>query len=533
MSLDPQTLDPSLEGSFAPREHRRVRVGPVSLPAPSVRDITGAIRQLRVDLARPGPIRTGRLAGLSMGAAIWTLAWPVLAESTLNSTIALVDTFLAAHLPGPDAADAVGAAAYLLWFVGLITMAIGVGATALISRSMGAGRTAVARAALGQSMLMALIGGVATGAALAIAAPALAGLMSLSPSASAEFVRYIWAYGVGVPCSTLLFAGTACCRGAGDTVRPLRVMAVVNVVNLGAAWTLSHVLGLGVVGIGLGTALAHLVGAALILRALARGTPGVMLRWRWLTPHRVTIYRLLRLGMPNFFETFGMWVANFLVILMVGWMSAASLRAAPDGQGGGLIGAHLIAIRIEAFSFLGGFAMGIAAGALAGQYLGAGAPLLARRAALVCAGVAATIMGLMGLVMIFVGPTITGLVSEQSAHLQMTPTLLLITGLIQVPFALAIVLRSTLHGAGDVRAVMWMTWISQWGLRVPMAYAFSGVEIPLPAFLGGAPGQFIANPFPFNWGLPGLWIGLCAEICIRCALYAWRFAGNQWMHARV
>ncbi len=75
-----------------------------------------------------------------------------------------------------------------------------------------------------------------------------------------------------------------------------------------------------------------------------------------------------------------------------------------------------------------------------------------------------------------------------------------------------------------------MSWISQWGLRLPLAYAISGVDIPLPAWLGGGT---LINPFPFHLGLPGLWIGLCAEIALRCVIYAWRFHSNAWMKARV
>jgi Na+-driven multidrug efflux pump len=101
---------------------------------------------------------------------------------------------------------------------------------------------------------------------------------------------------------------------------------------------------------------------------------------------------------------------------------------------------------------------------------------------------------------------------------------------VQVPFAYAIVLRSALHGAGDVRAVMVLTWICQWGLRLPLCYLLSGVDLPLPAALGGG---VLENPSPVDWGLTGLWIGLCAEIALRSLIYTARFLGGKWMRARV
>lgn len=504
---------------------------------------------------RSGPIKAGRLAGLSMSSAIWVLAWPILIESVLNSTVGLVDTMLASSI-SKAAADGVAAAAYLLWFVGLITTAIGVGATALISRSLGAGHRAVANAALGQAMIAAGAAGVVVGVVMAAAAPSLAGLFSLGPSASTDFVRYMRAIAVGVPFSTVMFAGIACARGAGDTLRPLWAMVVVNIVNLVVAWLLAGhdlvttslvdgqavrtvwlrhpmpaSLHLDALGIGLGTMTAHMTGAAVIVLFHLRGRSGIVLKRLWLRIHAVTIKRLVRLGLPNFFETFGMWAGNMLVVLMVSLLNVAHVHDLKDAaDAGGLLGAHLIAIRIEAFSFLPGFSMGIAAGALAGQYLGAGAPAMARRAALRCAGIAAALMGLMGVGFILFGRPIAGLVSAQAEHIELAPRLLAITGLVQVPFALAIVLRSTMHGAGDVRAVMIMTWISTWGLRLPLAYAISGVEIPLPEVFGGG---VLVNPFPWRLGLPGLWMGLCIEIVVRAVIYGARFWHGGWMKARV
>lgn len=525
---DRATVDEQASGAFAAPDPVASDLAEPAIPAGPEPGHTHAPRR------QAGPIKSGRLAGLSMSAAIWTMAWPVLCESLLNSLIGLVDTFLASKI-SQAATDAVGGAAYVLWFMGLLTMAIGVGATALVSRSMGAGRMAVARATLGQAMLLAILGGLGLAVLLALLAHPLASILSLRGEAYDDFVIYLRAYCLGVPFSTVLFAGTACARGAGDTLRPLITMVAVNIVNLALVWTLAHELHLGVLGIGLGTAGAHAVGAGLVLYFHARGASGVRLAARWMRPHRVTIYRLVRLGLPNFFETTGMWIVNFTVILMVGWMS---LKASGDAvaagahphDSAGLLGAHLWAIRIEAFSFLPGFAMGTAAGAIVGQYLGAGAPHLARRAALICAAMAGGMMGLAGLLLIVLGGPIMHALSEQPAHRELTPQLLVICGLAQLPFGLAIVWRSTLHGAGDVRAVMLLTWLSQAGLRLPLAYAFSGVDVPIPAAFGGG---FIDNPFPFDGGLPGLWVALCTELTIRAFLYGGRFFHGGWMRARV
>ena len=144
-----------------------------------------------------------------------------------------------------------------------------------------------------------------------------------------------------------------------------------------------------------------------------------------------------------------MWSANLLVLLVIGMVAAAE---AVDGvPKEGLQGAHLIAIRWESFSFLPGFAVGTAAGALAGQYLGARNTRMARISILACTGVAMVIMGALGLVFIFGGDILTRIISDQPVHRQETPTLLVICGTVQVFFAITMVLRQGLRGVGDTR----------------------------------------------------------------------------------
>lgn len=475
-----------------------------------------------------------------MWAAIATLAWPVMIDQILGTVVGLVDTILAAGI-SEAAADAVGSASYIMWFVGLFFVSLDIGATALIARSIGAGRRAVANAAVGQSLLLALAIGCALGVVLFTAAPLLVRIMSLKGEAAGEFITFLRIMAIDAPVIAVMYAGIACLRGAGDTLRPMRALLVVNVVNLIASWSLAGVdlaitrdvngvatrhvwlhnpfgFNLGVAGIGLGTMLGHLCGAALILITLARGTASIRIIGRRLRPHWVTLARILRVGFPSFLEMVGMWFGNFLVVLIVGLVGA------------GVVGAHMIAIRVEAFSFQLGFAIAIASATLAGQYLGAGSPEMARRAIVRCAVVAAAIMGTIGLLFVLIPHTIVGLVSGQPTHLAQTPSALFITGLVQIPFAIGIVLRQAMRGVGDVRATMWITWLSTYAARLPLVYLFSGVALPLPSWLGG--GTF-ANPLGLEPSLRGVWIGLSIEIVIRGAAFFARFLQGGWAKSRV
>ena len=488
---------------------------------------------------RPGGIKAGRLAGLSMWAAIWVLAWPILIESLLNALVGLVDTTLSAGI-SEAATDAIGVGSYIIWFLGMMAMAIGVGSTALIARSVGAGKIAVANATVGQSIILAAIVGVVVGVLLAVLAGPMATLMHLSDDAGPLFVEYIRFLALAVPVMSIGMVGAACLRGAGDSLRPLVMMAAVNVVNIGVSWALSGVdiaartvsdtgeigrkvilenpfpFDLGIRGIALGTLVAWFIGTIIVLAVLWRGRSGVVLLRRRLRLHATTMRRLVRIALPNFVESVGMWTGNLITLLFVGWMGVA-----------GLFGAHIVAIRVEAFSFTPGFAMGLASATLVGQYLGAGDQAQARLAIRRCAMISAGIMGFFGAAFILIPEQIVGLFTQQPTHLEYAPKLLFVCGWIQIPFAIGMTLRNGLRGSGDTRVVAIITWTSTYAIRLPLAWVLCGVDIPLGS-LGSIP-----NPNPYEWGLVGLWVGLCAAHVVRATLFVLRYLHGGWARIRV
>jgi Na+-driven multidrug efflux pump len=205
-----------------------------------------------------------------------------------------------------------------------------------------------------------------------------------------------------------------------------------------------------------------------------------------------------------------MWFANFFVLRFIG--DIAVHTTSETGTNEGLQGSHIITIQWEAFSFLPGFAMGIAAGALAGQYLGAGNPGLARRSIIACTGVAILIMGTLGVVFMLFGDTLTQVISDQPAHLEAVPTLLFICGATQVFFALTMVIRQALRGVGDTKWTFAITTVSSYAVRLPLAWLL-GVY--------------------FELGLTGIWLGLSGEIVVRAALFVGRFLHGGWARLKV
>src|SRR5215831_2201643 len=117
---------------------------------------------------------------------LFLLSMPVLAEQVLHMFVGLNDTYLANHVEhgaSPEnaaAAAAVGTVSYILWFVGLISGAVGSGATAIIARATGAKHRRLANSICGQAMSAAIIVGLVLWATMCFFAGHLSGMTGLS-----------------------------------------------------------------------------------------------------------------------------------------------------------------------------------------------------------------------------------------------------------------------------------------------------------------------------------------------------------------
>jgi len=459
-----------------------------------------------------------------MAASIAILAIPVLLEQFANAFVGLADIVMTGHLPediATAALDGVGTGSYIRWFVGICSAAIGIGGMALISRSIGSGDLKLAESALGQTVTFGFFWGLLIAVVLWFSAPLISTLAQLSPEASGYCEQYVRIVSIGMPAMVVLFAMIMCSHGAGETTRPFLIMIVINIVNILASWSLSGVdlyadgalvlanpfgFDWDVGGIAAGTTISRLVGALLMLLVMFRGIKDLKLTVESMKPDFDVLWRIVRVGIPNFFEGLGMWAGNFAVIIIIGWIAVRT------GQESGLMGAHSIAIQWEAFSFLPGFALGVAAGTLAGQYLGAQNPKMAAKSVHICLILGMLMMGGFGFIFIFAGEFLTSIISDDPTHMELTPTLLDIGGAIQIFFAMAMIIRQALRSIGDTKACMLITWLSTYLLRLPLAF-----------YLG----------YVLELGLPGVWLGLCGELVFRGIFFLARFLQGRWKTIKV
>lgn len=465
----------------------------------------------------PRPL-SGRLAGLGLGQQIFLLAiWPFF-QQLLSWLVSFVDTAVAGHLTR-EATSAIAVGGYINWFMGLMVMGIGSGGAALIARAVGGGHKRLASAGVGQSLLLGAIVGVVVGVFVFAVAHPIGAVAGLSGESLALCKQYLWITAMGVPLAAVLFVSAACMTAAGDTRNPFYVMVVVNIINLILTLVLAmdHLpiirgqleipgFGLGVMGIALGTVAGWFCGAGLMVWLLMRPSGAIRLHLHRLRPHRHTINRIWRVAYPNLLDRGGHWAGNWVIIMLVGVIGKRS------EVGDAVQGAHIIAIRIEAISFLPALAFAAAAGTLTGQYLGANDPVMARKAARQCWFIGAGIMTLVGLVFITVPEALVRILTDIPVFLETSPDLVRICGFVQFFFGSALVLQGAMRGAGDTRMPAILSNSLTWGLRLPAAFILGYV---------------------LDMGLVGIWLALCGELFVRGCVFIARYKQDGWLKAKV
>ncbi len=451
-------------------------------------------------------VPAGLEPGIGLSRQVLRLAWWPLLELIMASLVGFVDTALAGHLPAEAVAstNAIGIGSYVNWLIGLMGAALGVGSTAIIARAAGAGRWDEADEALGQSMTAAVVWGGAVGLVVLLAAPAIGMLVGLTGRSLELCTLYLRLVAVITPMRGVLFVGGACLRGAGDTRSPFFIMLVVNVVNIGVSLLLvlgpAPIGGHGLKGIAVGTVAAWAFGGVVMLALLAHGRRRIALHGCRMRPRWAMLKRIIRVGLPNLAENSGMWVGNFVVLMIVGRL------------GDEAVGAQIIVVRAESLSFLPGASLGLAASILAGQYLGARDPQTARKALWMCVAYGVGLMTAFGVAFIIVPEAFVRLLSSEPVFLEMCPPLLRLAGFAQIGFAFYLVLSGGLRGAGDTRTTMILTFIGTYLVRLPLVYVLA---------------------LPMGLGLWGVWLAISIELMLRGGMYLGRFLHGGWTKIEV
>lgn len=434
---------------------------------------------------------------------ILKLAWPVAVERFSISVLSAVDAALVGRYVGANGLAAIGIGTLLFWIPLSGALAVDVGSTAVVARDIGAGDRSRVQAALHASIVIALLWGLFCTVVVFAAAPLLMRAMGAEKEVVAHGVDFLRAGSIGFPMLMVLYAVSGSLRGMGNTWMPMVILIVVNLVNAAVTFLLisGALADLGTLASGIGYASAGVTGGVLALALAASGfTPVKLDVGHLFAIDRGAVSRLLHIGLPVGLEEMQFMFAFLAYTRIVARLGTEQLAA------------HSLALRSLELAILPGFALGTAATALVGQYLGAGLPDVAEAIAKRIRLFAIVALVTMAVLQFVLAPYVVELFVDDPDVVATGTTLLRVFAFALPGMAVHSSLSGVLRGAGDVRFVLYTFTFTAWGVRVPVA-AFMVIVLGLT--------------------VPFAWTAAVAENWVRAALVQRRFQQGKWKSLRV
>ena len=392
------------------------------------------------------------------------IAWPQFIEGFLRILDQIADLVWAGFL-GTRAIAGMGVAQQYTQMAFTGRQGIDVSQRAMISRAVGMGNYALANhilwqawtMTLGFSLIMVVIG-------LFFTEPLLR-LLGLSDEVISQGAPYMRLHFIGHVAIAFQQVSGHALAAAGDTLTLMKATTVARIAHL--ILSPMFVFGLlgfpemGLAGAAMGNIIAHSIAVGLLFWVLFRGTSRLHMRVSQYKLDWILLSQMFRLAVPAALNGIERTVSQMVMIFFV----------APFGDIP--LAAFTITRRVEMFANLGSQGMGLASGVIVGQSLGAGNPDRAKKTVYWAIAYVMLVKSIL-CVLLFAFPTqILSIFSRDPEFLQLAQTWIRITVLGFLFMGAGQVFQNSFQMAGDTIAPLLITFVSLWGVGIPLAYALS------------------------------------------------------------
>jgi putative MATE family efflux protein len=424
------------------------------------------------------------------------LGWPIAVQQTLNTLMRTVD-IVVTGLFSPAAVAAIGLADLYAQLPLRVGLGLGAGAIALSSQDTGRGADLGRDRAITQALLIGALCGLPLVAVGLLFSHDLIAILGAERAVVELGGTYLLVVFAAAPMRIVGLVGARSLQGAGDTRTPMLVNGGTNALNILLTVTLGLGIGvaprLGILGVGLATAISRLLEAVVITGAMTtRWTPVSLTR-----PRDPTVTRqLVAVSTPTFAEGMSTSLANFpfnALLLLFGTEAAAAYHI------GRRIYQQLTGPLYRSLSTVTSI--------IVGQRLGQGDPEEARYAATAILGFGVVLLGLAGVVLFVGSEVLADLFTDDRATARYAVQFTRVFGVSMVFFGVFFPLAGALRGAGDTRTPFYARLLGAFVFMLGLSYLLA---------------------VPLGYGLFGVYVGVVLSYVCWAAVAAAGFLWGDW-----
>ena len=432
---------------------------------------------------------------------IVNLSIPSILAQISATVMFFIDASMVGHL-GARASAAIGLVETTGWLLGGLASAANMGFSVQVAHYIGANNFEAARRVLRQSLVCCLIWAVSITLIALSCSPFLPywldGTDEIAHDASLYFMLFS-VFGIFFQMEGLAGSMLKC---SGNMKIPSMLNILMCVMDVVFNYLFIYLLELGVMGAALGTGVAMLITAGLMLYFLLWRSDmlGIFKKQREqresfpaFRPTSDVVTTALKIGAPMGLQHMLMGSAQIVSTLIVAPLGTIAIAA------------HSLAITVESLCYMPGFGISEAATTLVGQGIGAGQKQLTRSFANMSVSLGIGVMTLMGVLMFIFAHELMSVMSPVAAIQALGAYCLRIEAFAEPMFAAAIVCNGVFIGAGDTLKPAIMSLCSMWGVRLTLA-------------------ALLAR----EYGLKGVWTAMAIELTFRGVIFLCRLFYGHW-----
>ena len=433
---------------------------------------------------------------------LWSLSWPIIISSSLNSLGPTFDMIWIGRL-GADAVAGVGVAGMIVGVVNSMVMGVFTGLSAMISRAVGAGDKETAVKVARQGIVLGILLSVMMAVIGAFLSKPLMAMFNLSSNVVTLGSAYLSIQLIGMVAMVFEWLTNNTMQASGDTMNPLRIALVARVLAIILSpalvfgwWIFPK---MGVRGPALAGVITFCIGGGVGIWFLFSGRTRLKLDFKGFKPDFKIIWRMLKLGAPA--------AINFGQMNVVGLViTGAIARFGTDA-----VAANTILSRVEQVIMMPGQGLGNAAGVLAGQNLGAGKPKRAEKSGWIAVSLVVSMLIAFALGIFFWAKPVVSIFTNDQAAITYGASFLRIACAGYIIVGVSLVLPPCINGAGDTFVPMLAGIVSMWGAQIPLAYILPNTSL----------------------GVYGVRWAIVVAVWLRALTYIVYFRSGRWKRKRV
>jgi putative MATE family efflux protein len=397
-----------------------------------------------------------------VGGQILRFTAPMLVGNIFQQAYHIIDCILVGKLLGVQALAAVGASFPIIFALIAFVTGIATGGTVIISQYFGAKNYGKVKRTIDTMYIFIFLASIVIMAVGITSSGMIFRLIRLPEEIIPQAVLYLNTFLYG---TILLFgfnATSAILRGLGDSVTPLIFLMISSVFNIVFVYVFIKYFGWGIRGAAFATVLAQ--GGAFITSIfyLNKTHKIVQLRIKELVFDWDIFKKSVQIGLPSGLQQ------TFVSIGMIALVSIV------NGFGTSVLAAYTIVGRIDNIAMLPAMNFGQALTTFVGQNIGANKTGRVRSGMLATLSMSVLLSLLITIVVIIFRFQLMRLFTDNETVVQIGIRYLMIVSSCYFIFSIMFSLNGVLRGAGDTLIPMFITLVSLWFIRIPLASLLSG-----------------------------------------------------------